>query len=247
MINASATTEFDIEIDPTIGSVSALTTLPEDPLAVYAFAHGAGAGMRHSFMESVSAALVKRKIAVVRYQFPYMEAGRRAPNPPRILKATVNRSLDFVSREFESLPMFAGGKSMGGRMTSMCMAESPRDRLKGLIFFGFPLHAAGKPSSVRGQHLQQIAVPMLFVQGSRDRLANLSLLQGVIEGSQGRGDLMVVDQGDHSLRVPKRTGRTYEQVLEQVTEGVAEWIVRHIDSPPSPAGPSNRLPGSDLP
>ena len=187
------------------------------------FAHGAGAGMRHAFMEAITARLVAAGIATFRYQFPYMEEGRRAPNPPGVLTATVRAAVGAAQEEAKSIPLFAGGKSLGGRMTSTAAAKEPLPSVRGLVFFGFPLHAVGKPGSERGAHLADVGVPMLFLQGTRDKLAELDLLRPVVKKLDDRATLHEIDGGDHSFHVLKRSGRTDEEVLDELADATAVW------------------------
>lgn len=207
------------------GSVSALLQRPFDASALLVLGHGAGAGMRHVFMEEMAGLLGERGVATLRYQFPYMEAGRRYPNPQRILTATVRRAVEAAHAAAPDLPLFAGGKSMGGRMTSLAAADAPLAGVRGIAFLGFPLHGIGKPPGIeRSEHLQQVELPLLFVQGTRDRLANLDFLCPVVEGLGGRATLHVVEGGDHSFKVLKRSGRTHEEVMAEVADTVAAWM-----------------------
>src|SRR5262245_30618070 len=155
--------------------VSGLLTSPDTAIACYVMAHGAGAGMMHRFMESVAVGYATRRIATLRYQFPYMERGSKRPDAPKLAQATVRAAVTAAARSLPGLPLFAGGKSFGGRMTSQAQAAMPLPRVRGLVFFGFPLHPAGKVSDERAQHLAGVAIPMLFLQGSRDELASLEL------------------------------------------------------------------------
>ena len=176
-----------MELKFTVGSkeqVSGLLMRPKDARACYVFAHGAGAGMRHASMEAIAAGLAERGIATLRYQFPYMEKGGKRPDPPALAQATVRAAVAEAATACAGLPLFAGGKSFGGRMTSQAQAKAPLDGVKGLAFFGFPLHPAGKPSSDRATHLAEVKIPMLFLQGTRDALAELSLLQAGRERSR---------------------------------------------------------------
>ncbi len=207
------------------GSVSALLVRPSEASALLVLGHGAGAGMRHVFMEEMAGLLAGRGVATLRYQFPYMEAGRRYPNPQRILTATVRQAVEAAHQAAPDLPLFAGGKSMGGRMTSLAAADAPLAGLRGIVFLGFPLHGIGKPPGIeRSEHLHQVDLPLLFVQGTRDRLANLDFLRPVVERLGSRATLHVVDGGDHSFKVLKRSGRTHEEVMAEVADAVAGWI-----------------------
>lgn len=212
-----------IEI-PGAGSVSALWLRPPEAEALYVFGHGAGAGMEHRFMEAAAPALAARRVATLRYQFPYMEEGRRAPDRRPKLVAAVRAAVAAAADLEPALPLFAGGKSMGGRMTSTAASEDPLPGVRGLVFFGFPLHASGKPGSERGAHLAHVGLPMLFLQGSKDRLADLDLLRPVLEGLAPSPTLHVIDDADHGFHVPKRSGRTDEDVIEELAETAAGWM-----------------------
>jgi predicted alpha/beta-hydrolase family hydrolase len=179
--------------------------------------------MRHAFMEAVSARLVASGVATLRYQFPYMEEGRRAPNPPGVLVAPVRAAVAAAAAEAKGVPLFAGGKSLGGRMTSTAAAKQALPDVRGLVFFGFPLHAPGKPGRERAAHLADVDVPMLFLQGTRDKLAELDELQPVLDGLGKRAALHIVEGGDHSFHVPKRSGRSDDEVLGELTDRVAGW------------------------
>ena len=206
-------------------SVSALLMRPGGARALLVLGHGAGAGMRHVFMEEIVALLGERGIATLRYQFPYMEQGRRYPNPQRILTATVRRAVATAIAAAPDLPLLAGGKSMGGRMTSLAAAEAPLEQVRGIVFLGFPLHGIGKPPGIeRSEHLARVEVPLLFVQGTRDRLANLDFLRPVVAGLGPRATLHVVEGGDHSFKVLKRSGRTHPEVMAEVADAVAGWV-----------------------
>jgi len=216
------TTPLRIEFDAT--SVSALLTSPTRPRAGYVFAHGAGAGMNHRFMEEVAQGLAERGIASLRYQFPYMEKGSKRPDAPRVAHAAVRAAVAEAGRHWPGLPMFAGGKSFGGRMSSQAQAATPLPGVRGLVFFGFPLHPAGKPGTERAEHLLQVACPMLFLQGTRDELAETMLLRGLIEQLGERATLELVDHADHSFHVPARSGRTDAQVRAGVLDAFVRWV-----------------------
>jgi predicted alpha/beta-hydrolase family hydrolase len=205
------------------GPVSALLLQPRDARCLLVFGHGAGAGMRHPFMEAAAGGLAERGLATLRYQFPYMEQGRRSPSPRGVLLATVRSAVDAAAKAAPGLPLLAGGKSMGGRMTSLAASETPLPGVRGLVFFGFPLHAAGKRGSERGAHLRDVQVPMLFLQGTRDALANLDLLEPLCSELGVRATLHVVEGGDHSFHVLKRSGRTDEEVLDEIADRVSAW------------------------
>jgi predicted alpha/beta-hydrolase family hydrolase len=205
------------------GEVSALLERPGDARWLLVLGHGAGAGMRHRFMEAISAALASHAIATFRYQFPYMEKRSGRPDPQPVLLATVRAAVAAAHSVAPDLPLLAGGKSMGGRMTSLASADEPLPNVRGLVFFGFPLHPAGKPGIERAQHLERVALPMLFLQGRRDKLAGLGLLAPVLERIGPRATLHVVEEGDHSFAVPKRSGRSEADVLDDLVRTVASW------------------------
>jgi hypothetical protein len=220
-MNALSTQELTIEAG-SAGSVSALLTRPVRATACFVFAHGAGAGMSHPFMETVAAGLAERGIATLRYQFPYMEKGSKRPDPPAVAQVAVRAAVAEAARCCPGLPLIAGGKSFGGRMTSQAQAASPLDGVRGLAFFGFPLHPAGKPSDDRAKHLADIRIPMLFLQGTRDSLAELSLLEPVVKSLKRRAHL--VQDADHSFHVPARSGRNDKEVMNEILDAFADWI-----------------------
>ena len=205
------------------GDVSALLLRPPDARALYVFGHGAGAGMRHGFMEGVAERLAERGVATFRYNFPYMEAGRKGPNPAPILLKTVRSAVATAAGLAPDLPLLAGGKSMGGRMTSTAASTEAIPGVLGIAFFGFPLHAPGRDSSERGAHLADVGLPMLFLQGTRDKLANLDLLRPLLATVSPAPTLHVVDDADHGFHVPKRTGRTDDEVMDELCDTLAEW------------------------
>jgi predicted alpha/beta-hydrolase family hydrolase len=204
--------------------VSGLWLAPEQSRAVYVFAHGAGAGMRHAFMEAAAQGLAERGIASLRYQFPYMERGSRRPDAPPLAQATVRAAVAVAAQLAPPLMLFAGGKSFGGRMSSQAQAAAPMPGVRGLVFLGFPLHPAGEPSDDRAAHLSDVQVPMLFLQGTRDELADLSLLQPLVSRLGERATLHAVADADHSFHVPARSGRNDSQVLAEVLDAFAAWI-----------------------
>jgi predicted alpha/beta-hydrolase family hydrolase len=206
------------------GSVSALLTRPEQARACYVFAHGAGAGMRHASMEAIAAGLAERGIATLRYQFPYMEKGSKRPDPPGIAHAAVRAAVAAAAEHCAGVPLTAGGKSFGGRMTSQAQAKAPLAGVKGLAFFGFPLHAAGKPSSARAEHLSDVKIPMLFLQGTRDALAELDLLKPVVKGLGKRATLHLAEGADHSFHVLKSSGRSDREVLAEILDAFVRWM-----------------------
>lgn len=223
-------TVFQIEVD-NAHRVSALWTAPPRASACYVFAHGAGAGMDHPFMNAMADALVARGIAVLRYQFPYMEQGAKRPDRPALAQATVRAAVATAARLAPDLPLFAGGKSFGGRMTSQAQAGDPLPGVKGLVFVGFPLHPANRPSVERATHLDAIDVPMLFLQGSRDALADLALLAPVATRLGPRATLHVVDGADHSFKIPARSGRKPAEVVAGLADAIADWCGRVSTAP----------------
>jgi predicted alpha/beta-hydrolase family hydrolase len=204
--------------------VSGLLLAPANARACYVLAHGAGAGMAHPFMANVAQGLAARGIATLRYQFPYMERGSKRPDAPRVAHAAVRAAVAEAARRLAELPLFAGGKSFGGRMTSQAQAIAPLPGVHGLVFLGFPLHPAGKPSDERAAHLCDVAVPMLFLQGTRDELAQRELLQPLVERLGERATLRLFDDADHSFHVPARSGRKDVEVLDEVLDVLAGWI-----------------------
>ena len=204
--------------------VSGLLLNPPDARACFVFAHGAGAGMAHPFMNAVAAGLFERSIATLRYQFPYMEKGAKRPDAPATAHATVRAAVAEASSRCPELPLIAGGKSFGARMTSQAQAAAPLPGVRGLAFLGFPLHPAGKPSDGRAAHLFGINIPMLFLQGTRDKLADLPLLNGLVEKLGPRATLHLFEDTDHSLHVPVRSGKNHRMVMGELLDVLAAWI-----------------------
>jgi predicted alpha/beta-hydrolase family hydrolase len=205
--------------------VSALLSRPPDAWALYVLAHGAGAGMRHPFLEEVAASLRDAGVATLRYQFPYMEGARRGrPDPPAVLERTVRAAVACAREHAEGLALFAGGKSMGGRMTSQAAAVETLSQVRGIAFLGFPLHAPGRPSSTRAAHLAQVSVPMLFVQGTRDDFADIERMRAVMAELGTRATLHVVEGGDHSFRALKRAGRAAADVMAEIRDALVAWM-----------------------
>jgi uncharacterized protein len=207
------------------GSVSGLLMRPPQARACFVFAHGAGAGMTHPFMETVAAGLAERNVATLRYQFPYMEKASKRPDSPAIAHAAVRAAVAEAGQHCPELALIAGGKSFGGRMTSQAQAGAPLAGVHGLAFLGFPLHPAGKPSSERAKHLADVDVPMLFLQGNRDNLAATTLLEPVVAGLGPSASLHLVRDADHSFHVPARSGRKDGEVMNEVLDVFAAWIV----------------------
>lgn len=210
------------------GSVSGLLIRPPDAKSLYLFAHGAGVGMAHPSMDTNARGLAERGIATLRYQFPYMEKGGRRPDPPRVAHATVRAAAAMAVQIAGNLPMFAGGRSYGGRMTSQAQAISPIDGVRGLVFLGFPLHPAGAPAIDRGDHLADVRIPMLFVSGDRDALAEISLLKPLVASLGDRATLCVITDGDHSLKVRAKSGRTSADAQAEALDAVATWIRERV-------------------
>jgi len=205
------------------GEVSALLLRPAKARRLLVLAHGAGAGMSHPFMEILAGELAGVGVATLRYQFPYMEARRRSPDAPAVLTATVVAAVRAAAEAAPGLPLLAGGKSMGGRMTSQAAAQGPLDGVRGLVFFGFPLHPPNQPGTKRADHLAKVAMPMLFLQGTRDTLADLQLLRPVCAKMGWRATLHVIETADHSFHVLKRFGRSDPEVLRELAEKTASW------------------------
>jgi len=208
--------------------VSGLLMRPPDARWLYVLAHGAGAGMRHPFLETIARALAERDVATLRYQFPYMERRASRPDSPAVAAATVRAAAAEAARLAPGLPLVAGGKSFGGRMTSTAQAEEPLPGVRGLVFLGFPLHPPGRPADARAEHLAQVQIPMLFLQGTRDDFADLKLLQPVVKRLGDRATLHLVDGGDHSFHVLKRSGRTDAAVMDEITDAIAEWSAQAV-------------------
>ncbi len=202
--------------------VSALRLRPPDAACLAVLAHGAGAGMHHAFMDAIATRLAARRVATLRYQFPYTESGTRRPDPPRLLEATVRAAVAAAAGD---LPLVAGGKSMGGRMTSQAQAAGPLPGVRGLFFLGFPLHPARRPATARAAHLAGVSLPMLFLQGTRDALADIDLIRTQLAALGPRAALHEIDGADHSFHVPVRSGRTDDQVLDELADHLAGWAL----------------------
>jgi predicted alpha/beta-hydrolase family hydrolase len=224
----TASVELRITVGERAGDVSGLLLRPDGARLVYVLAHGAGAGMRHPFLEATSQRLAERSVATLRYQFPYMEQRARRPDAPAVAAATVRAVVVEAARAAPGLPLVAGGKSFGGRMTSTAQAEQPLPGVRGLVFLGFPLHPPGRPGDSRAEHLAQIQIPMLFLQGDRDDFADLQLLRPVVERLGERAALHIVEGGDHSFKVLKRSGRTDSDVMGELVDAIVEWAGRLI-------------------
>jgi predicted alpha/beta-hydrolase family hydrolase len=215
--------DLHIDVGDRVGRVSGILLRPQDARVTYVLAHGAGAGMRHAFLQAIAESLARHGIATLRYQFPYTESGGRRPDPPGVLQATVRAAVAKARELTPELPLVAGGKSLGGRMTSNAAARDPLPGVLGLVFLGFPLHPPKQPGESRANHLSAVALPMLFLQGTRDALAELDLITSVCARLGPGATLHVVDGADHSFAVLKRSGRTAAEVMEELALSVAEW------------------------
>lgn len=220
------TKDVRICVDDAIGEVSGILERPRGATALYVLAHGAGAGMRHAFLEALVPRLAERGVATLRYQFPYMEKGSRRPDSRRVLLATVRAAVAHGVTTARNLPVFAGGKSMGGRMTSLAASDEALEGVRGIVFLGFPLHAAGRSGIERADHLRDVEVPMCFLQGTRDTLADLESMRAVCEELGARAHLHVVEGGDHSFHVLKRSGRTDDEVRDELADEVAAFVAK---------------------
>ena len=207
--------------------VSGLWQRPADARACLVLAHGAGAGMTHRAMAATADGLAARGVAVLRYQFPYMQKGGKRVDAPPVAHAAVRAAVAEANRLAGDLPLFAGGRSFGGRMTSQAQALAPLDGVRGLVFFAFPLHNAGKPSTERAPHLADVRAPMLFLQGTKDLLAELGLLEGVVAGLGERATLHLIADADHSFHVPAKTGRKDPEVMAEILDVAAGWMAAH--------------------
>ncbi|OPY93689.1 alpha/beta hydrolase [Bradyrhizobium sacchari] len=216
-------TELKLDIER-IGTVSAILTQPAHARACYVLAHGAGADMRHAFMAKVAVGLAERGIATFRFNFPYMEEKKGRPDQPAVAHAAIRAAVAEAARQCLGVRLIAGGKSFGGRMTSQAQSKAPLPGVKGLAFLGFPLHAAKKPSSERAEHLASIAIPMLFLQGTRDDLADLGHLKPVIAALGAKATLHEIEGGDHSFAVLKKSGRSNDEALAEVLDVLVAWI-----------------------
>jgi predicted alpha/beta-hydrolase family hydrolase len=222
--------DVDLGLVLDLGGHPGLVVRPPAARALYVFAHGAGAGMRHDFMATIARALAARDVATLRWEFPYMAAGKSRPDRPEVAEAVVHEVWAAARARFADLPMFAGGKSFGGRMTSRAHAGAPLPGVRGLIFLGFPLHPPDKPGIERAEHLASASGPMLFVQGDRDELAGLRRLRPVVRKLGERATLHVVKHADHGFDVLVRSGRTRADVVDEIADTVASWITLHARS-----------------
>jgi predicted alpha/beta-hydrolase family hydrolase len=226
-----------IRLEGAADSISGLVDAPRAASAALVLAHGAGAGMEHPFMSAVAQGLADRGLAVLRFQFPFMERESRRPDGPAVAHAAIRAAVRFAAGRFGDLPLYAGGKSFGGRMTSQAQSQNPLPGVRGLFFLGFPLHPAGKTSTQRAAHLADVRIPMLIVQGTRDALGSTRSLQRVITHLKLAARLHPVSQADHAFHVPARSGRTDQAVLEDVIDVLAQWIT----GPPKRAARSRRV------
>lgn len=224
---AFSSAELSIAIDAAT-NVTGRLIAPPQPDACYVMAHGAGAGMTHPFMDAVAKGLAARGVATLLFNFPAMERGARRPDRPAVAQATVRAAAAEAARRFAELPLFAGGKSFGGRMTSQAQATCPLAGVRGLVFFGFPLHPAGKPGDARAEHLAAVACPMLFLQGSRDTLADPELLRTVIQRVGTRATLHMLDGADHGFHGRGRSGRTDAETLSGALDCAAGWMAASL-------------------
>jgi predicted alpha/beta-hydrolase family hydrolase len=222
-MNTVSPQKLKLQIDAE-NAVSALLLRPAAARACFVFAHGAGAGMTHPSMEKVATGLCERGVATLRFQFPYMEKGSKRPDLPPVAHAAVRAAVAEAARCCSGLTLFAGGRSFGGRMTSQAQAVAPLAGVHGLAFLGFPLHPAGKPSETRARHLSDIHVPMLFIQGTRDQLAELPLLEPVVKRLGTSASLHLVQEADHSFHVLARSGRKDGEVMREVVDTLSAWI-----------------------
>src|SRR6059058_3339461 len=222
-VTSSSQKELTFAVGEGVGSVSALLLRPDVARLLHVLAHGAGAGMRHAFLEAIAQRLAERGIATLRYQFPYMERRAGRPDPPAVAAATVRAAVTEAARVAPGLPLVAGGKSFGGRMTSTAQAEAPLPGVRGLLFLGFPLHPPGKPGDKRAEHLDRVQIPMLFLQGDRDEFADMKLLKPVVKRLGERAKLHLVEGGDHSFKVLKRSGRTDADVMSELADAMVRW------------------------
>ncbi|MDH6259922.1 putative alpha/beta-hydrolase family hydrolase [Bradyrhizobium sp. BR13661] len=223
LIVAVKTKELKLDLGRN-GAVSAIMMQPDNARACYVLAHGAGAGMRHASMDKIAEGLAERGIATLRFNFPYMENKQGRPDQPAVAHATIRAAVEEAARLCPGLKLVAGGKSFGGRMTSQAQSKSPLPGVKGLAFLGFPLHADKKPSTERAEHLGGVAIPMLFLQGTRDGLADLGLLRPVVAALGAKATLHVIEGGDHGFAVLKKSGRTNDEALAEVLDTLAAWI-----------------------
>ena len=214
-------------------SVSGLVDCPADPHAAFVLAHGAGAGMAHAFLASLAQGLARCGIATLRFNFPYLELGGKRPDPPAIAQAAVRAAVAHATTLWPDLPLFAGGKSFGGRMTSQAQADAPLQGARGLAFVGFPLHPAGRPGVERGAHLDRVRCPMLFLQGTRDELADPGLVAALVDRLGARATLTMIDDADHAFHVRRQSGSSDAEVVERIADTMHDWMTRCAAGPSS--------------
>ena len=214
-------------VNDSAGSVSAITNESSNPKYALVLAHGAGAGMEHPFMSALAEGIAQTNGHVIRFNFPYMEKGRKAPGSPKEAIATIDAVVKAVVKLYPDLPIFLSGKSYGGRMSSHFLTEQPSDFVKGIIYFGFPMHALGKDGKERANHLAEIAIPQLFIQGTKDKLANFDLISQVISEQQNAA-LQAIADGDHSFKVPKKSGKSSEDILKDIVGATNEWVLKQL-------------------
>lgn len=219
---------MELFLNDKLGKITAGVNEASRPQAVLILAHGAGAGMHHPFMSDLARGIANEDIHVIRFNFPYMEQGRKSPGSPKANIETWRLVVDHIASMYQGLSIFISGKSYGGRMASHLMVESSSDAVKGIIYYGFPLHAPGRDSKDRASHLPEIKVPQLFLQGSKDKLANIDLMNEVV-GGLSNVELEVIQDGDHSFKVPKKSGKTNEEVMNHLIQKSADWIKSHLD------------------
>jgi hypothetical protein len=222
-VPATSSTPFTLDL-PDATRVSALLDTPPQPWACYVFAHGAGAGMQHAFMAALAQGLAGRGVACLRFNFPFMEQGGKRTDSPAVAQATIRAAVAEAARRLPGVPLFAGGKSFGGRMSSQAQAADALADVRGLVFVGFPLHPAGKPSTERARHLAEVKVPMLFLQGTRDALADLELVRQTVAPLGPTTTLHVVEGADHAFQVLVRSGRSNAQVMEELLAAITGWM-----------------------
>jgi predicted alpha/beta-hydrolase family hydrolase len=210
------------------GEVPAILLRPPNAACLLVLAHGAGAGMNHPFMQSLAGELAAENLSTLRFQFPYMEQRRKIPDRPPVLTAAIVAAVEAASKEAPDLPLFAGGKSLGGRMTSLAAAQQPLGSVRGLVFFGFPLHPPNQPGTKRAEHLREVTLPMLFFQGTRDPFADLKLLRPICAELGARATLHVIETADHSFHVLKSSGKTNEQVLQELARTAGMWTQKFL-------------------
>jgi uncharacterized protein len=219
-------TSFKLSVSPSIGEVTCILNLPERSKHLIVLSHGAGAGMEHPFMKKLSEELAGQRIATLRFQFPYMEQGKHRPDKPEVAHQTIKAAYQEAIKNHGGLSIFLGGKSYGGRMSSQAVANKLIEKVSGVVFYGFPLHAAGKPSVERGDHLFHVNVPMLFCQGSRDKLAEIGLIKELTEKIGDKAEIYIVEEGDHSFNVQRSLGVSQNEVIRGLTRKTREWIDR---------------------